>query len=46
MMKCDEKMEKESKFGFVDDTLGKDSDRKQQDAITNMVGSYKKLSTD
>ena len=43
MLQCDREMEEESKFGFVDYTIGQDNDNKQQDAITNMAGTFKKL---
>ena len=43
MMRCDAEMEEESKFGFVDYTIGHETDRHQQDAVTNMAGTFTKL---
>ena len=42
MMNSDEQMEEESKFGFVDFTLSGQTEA-QEDAITNMAGTFKKL---
>lgn len=45
-MACDKQIEEESKFGFVDYTLRKEVNENQQDAITNMAGTFKKLNVD
>ena len=42
-MRCDAEMEEESKFGFVDYTIGHVADRRQQDAVTHMAGTFTKL---
>ncbi|PVD32425.1 hypothetical protein C0Q70_07859 [Pomacea canaliculata] len=45
MLTCNEEMEEESKYGFVDYTMGRDV-RKQQDAINTMAGTFRKLNVD
>ncbi|KAK7489191.1 hypothetical protein BaRGS_00019569, partial [Batillaria attramentaria] len=46
LMADDHHMEEESKYGFVDYTIGHEVNRNQQDAITNMAGTFKKLNVD
>lgn len=46
LMADDQRMEEESKYGFVDYTIGNEVDKKQQDAITNMAGTFRKLNVD
>ncbi|KAK7489186.1 hypothetical protein BaRGS_00019564 [Batillaria attramentaria] len=46
MMSCDKQLEDESKYGFVDYTIGHKVSRKEQDAITNMAGTFRKLNVD
>ncbi|KAL8584255.1 hypothetical protein ACOMHN_034940 [Nucella lapillus] len=43
LLQSDREMEEEGKFGFVDYTLRSDQDNKQEDAFTNMAGTFKKL---
>ena len=43
MLRCDREMEEESKFGFVDYTLGQETGKRQEDAITAMAGTFRKL---
>jgi hypothetical protein len=45
MMGCDSQMEMESRYGFLDYTIGQQSDKKQEDAISSMAGTFKKLAT-
>ena len=47
MVASDQEFEDESnKYGFVDMTIGKEKEKKQQDAIGNMAGTFKKLNVD
>ncbi|KAK7091538.1 alpha-tocopherol transfer protein-like [Littorina saxatilis] len=43
LMKSDHEMQDESKYGFVDYTIGHETKKKEQDAITNMAGTFRKL---
>ncbi|KAK7092021.1 alpha-tocopherol transfer protein-like [Littorina saxatilis] len=43
LVQSDHEMEEESKYGFVDYTIGHETNKKDQDAITNMAGTFRKL---
>ena len=43
LLQCDKSMEEYGKYGFVDFTVGADTQKHQMDAISRMPGTFRKL---
>ena len=43
LLQCDHSMEEYGKYGFVDFTVGADTQKHQMDAISSMPGTFRKL---
>ena len=43
MMQCDDELEAEAKYGLLDYTIGQEDSKNNQDAISSMAGTFKKL---